>query len=243
MSYGYVNGEAKAGGVYGEVAGNVIVGSRDINAANPRGWGLEIANLRPAANGGGTVVRDNVYTTYAGSGQPAIQISVGSNAVNPSQEVGINDLTIQNNVVYGWTKGITTNAGLVDGATGRNGVNNLVVRNNDFQQTALTPVVEHNNAYSATGESWSNNRYNSVKPDVSGSGGYFKLGGGYVTLPGWKSGIEPTAANVKVTYPDPRGRPAATTRRSAGAGRPTASWRRSGGSRPPTGGPSTRPAR
>ena len=214
MSYGLVNGEVKAGGVTGEVAGNTIVGSRNIDANNPRGWGLEIGNTKSVANGGGVVVKNNVYTTYAGSGQPAIQVTVGSNAVNPTQEVGINDLTIQNNVVYGWTKGITTNGGLVDGATGRTGVNGLIVRNNDFQQTLLTPVVEHNNSYSASGESWSNNRYNSVKTDT-GSQQYFKLGSTYTYLSGWKSGIEPTATEVKVSYPDPS-RTAATYDKSLG---------------------------
>ena len=220
-----------------KVAGNTIVGSRNIDANNPRGWGLEIGNTKPLANGGGVVVKNNVYTTYGGaaSGDP------GHRRVQRGQpHAGSRDQRpeIQNNVVYGWTKGITTNGGLVDGATGRNGVNGLVVRNNDFEQTLLTPVVEHNNNYSASGETWSNNRYNSVKTDT-GSQQYFNLGSTYTYLSGWKSSIEPTATEVKVGYPDPS-RTASTYDKSlGGTGTTTASWPRNGGSRRRSGVPRT----
>ena len=123
MSYGYVNGAEKAGGVSGEISGNVIYGSRDISGS-PRGWGLEIGNTRPVANGGGTVVKNNIYAGYAANGQPAIQLSLGTNVVNPEQGVGINDLTLQNNIVYGWTQGISINGALSRRITGRNALNN-----------------------------------------------------------------------------------------------------------------------
>ena len=67
------------------------------------------------------------------------------NVVNPEQGVGINDLTLQNNIVYGWTQGISVNGSLQDGITGRNALNNVQVLNNDFQQATVTPVVVHRN--------------------------------------------------------------------------------------------------
>src|SRR5205814_466577 len=130
-----------------------------------------------------------------------------TNVDNPEQGVGINDLTLQNNVVWGWTKGLTINAGMVDGATSRNGINGLLVANNDFQNAAATPVLEHGNFYVPGYETWRNNRYNSTKADSS-STPYFRLRSSMLSLPDWQAQVEPTAADVRITYPEPSRSPA-----------------------------------
>ncbi len=218
MSYGYTNAPEKPGGVHGEISGNVIYGSRDISGAL-RGWGLEICNTRSIANGGGTVVKNNIYEAYGQNGQPAIQVTIGSNTTNPDTAVGVNDLTITQNIVYGWTKGITVNAALKDGGTGRTGIHNLQVIGNDFQLSGQTPVVEHPGPVIAPFETWANNRYNALASDISGTG-YFRYNNLITTLASWKSQVEPTAQDALVGYPNASASPGTYDAMLGGTGTP-----------------------
>ncbi len=206
MSYGYANGEETPGGVYGMISGNVIYGSRDISG-QAHGWGLEIGNLRPAAKGGGTMVENNIYYSYAANGQPALQLSVGANSFNPATAVGINDLTLQDNIVYGWTQGVYINPALANGGTGRYALDDVSFLNNDFQQVAATPIVEHGTAYDAAVETWRGNRY-SITGTATSSTPYFQLQNNSMTLAQWQKMVEPTAATPHVAYPDPNSTPA-----------------------------------
>lgn len=201
MSYGYVNGQEKPGGVSGEISGNVIYGGRDISG-QPRGWGLEIGNTRPAASGGGTVVKNNIYTSYAADGQPAIQLTFGTNTTNPEQGVGINDLTIQDNTVFGWTRGLYLNPGFSMGVNGRHSFNNVNILNNEFQQVNATPVVQHGPNFNAAVETWRGNRYDIIGT-ASGSTPFFTIKGLNKTLGDWQGQVEPTASIPQISYPNP----------------------------------------
>jgi hypothetical protein len=208
MSYGYVNGSEKAGGVSGEISGNVVYGSNDISGS-ARGWGLEIANTKAKANGGGTVVKNNVYigSDYAAQGREAIQLSFGTNTNNPTEAVGINDLTFQSNIVYNWNKAVYINPGFVNGGTTRLGYKGVSFLNNEFQQTAAAPIVYHGTAYSAAVETWSGNRYNTK---ATGSPFQLKVGGVVQnqSFAQWQAAVEPTALSQKIAYPDPTRSPA-----------------------------------
>jgi hypothetical protein len=224
MSYGYANGTEKVGGVQGEVSGNVIYGSRDINGA-ARGWGLEITNTKSKANGGGVTVKNNIYVggSYGTLGQPAIQVSNGTNANNPADGVGINDLTIQNNIVYGWTKAVYINPSYVPGGPGRTGLKGLSFLNNDFQQINATPVVYHGTAFSSANETWSGNRYDTDASRTTSSALFqLKVSGTVVnqTTSQWQSLTRRRA-----------GRRRRTTRRSAGPAASTRTWPRRPGCR------------
>src|SRR5205823_741816 len=106
---GLVNGEGPqtVGGVTGEVRGNVYMGSRDVNGS-PRGVGLIVGNIKP---GDGAVISDNVFTQgNTSTSYAAINLAYG-NGVYSGDAVGLNDLTVKDNVVYKWGRGLY----LVDG--------------------------------------------------------------------------------------------------------------------------------
>jgi hypothetical protein len=224
MSYGFEHEHERPGGVFGEVSGNIVYGGRDISGA-ARGWGLEIGNLTPKANGGGTVVKNNIYAGYANDGQPAIQVSIPINVTNPQTAVGVNDLTVQNNIVYGWTKGVYINPGFAMGGTGRFAYNNVSFLNNEFQQVNTTPIVSHGPSYTPSVETWRGNRY-SIQGSASGSTPYFqtKINGTLTnqTLAQWQSTVEPTASTPSISYPDPQRSPASYNATKGGAATPEA---------------------
>ncbi|HEX8913621.1 MAG TPA: hypothetical protein VF796_14780 [Humisphaera sp.] len=136
MSFGLVNGSpVKPGGVSGRVTNNVFVGTRNIGSL-VRGVGLEVGNIKA----GGTSIAGNVFAYGNPTAKlPAIQLAVGSNVENASQAVGINDLTLSNNIVYSWSMGFWVVAGQAPGG-GSKALNNLNVLNNHFQKIA-TPIA------------------------------------------------------------------------------------------------------
>ncbi|MDB5297606.1 MAG: conserved repeat domain protein [Phycisphaerales bacterium] len=219
MSYGLVNGIETLGGVYGEVSGNVVYGARDINGQQ-RGWGIELGNLRPIGSqygGGGTVVKNNIFSSYTDANFPAIQLSYGSVDQNYKDNgVGINDLTVQNNIVYGWSRGLILASGFSPGGTTRFALNNLKVLNNEFESISGNPVVQHGTSYSAAEELWSGNKYN-LKSGATGTN-TFLVKGANVSLSAWQLLAEPTASSAAVAYPDPTRSPATYNASIGGSG-------------------------
>jgi hypothetical protein len=195
LSFGLVNGggPTKAGGVTGRVDGNVFMGGHNL-AGLVAGVGMEISNIKAGA---GAVVSNNVFANGPASDNVAIVLGVGKSTVNGGAAVGINNLTIQNNVVYRWSRGLSVSGSLRPGGHGPSGLNDLVVRNNDFQAITSYQAVMHFASFSKTEETWSGNRYyvpgNSKTPLVVGSRG--------LTVAGWKA-YEPTSQSVQVRYPD-----------------------------------------
>jgi hypothetical protein len=192
MSFGLVNGApAKPGGVEGAVRGNVFIGARKIGD-NDRGWALEVGNIRPGSD---TIVSDNIF---AGGGEaamnPAIFLGVGSDMLNESKTVGINDLTIAGNIVYDWSEGIRLAANLRPGSTGTSRLTGLVVRDNDFQNLDGRAVL-HDMSFVSSAETWSGNRYES-KPG-------FSIANRDVPLDRWRKEREKDAKATTVKYADP----------------------------------------
>lgn len=210
MSFGLVNGsQPTPGGVRGEVSGNVVIGGRDISG-DARGWGLEIGNI----GAGGSSISNNIFTGYAnGTSTAAIQLQVSqNNDANHAVEVGINDLTITNNVVNAWSSALSISKYINGGWTNYQSLSGLTVTNNDFRSTASSTVVDHGNLYKSQYESWSGNRY-----DVTNATDLrFKLRSGSqtsasnVNLNTWNSTVEGgTALQGQLGYVD-AGRTAAT---------------------------------
>lgn len=201
MSFGLVNGSpAVPGGITGAVRGNVFIGSNEAAPQRQRGgWGLDIGNTR---KGAGTVVENNVFAgDSTGTGEfPAISLGVGSYIDNFEQTAGINDVTIQRNVIYNWQQGIRLSQSLKPGDPGPWGMNHVTIRNNDFQRLDAEAIL-HDATYDAANEVWSNNRYNADigrdgggRPDVTVS---LRL----VKWDKWKSDHERDAQLTKVSYP------------------------------------------
>jgi hypothetical protein len=195
LTFGLVNGStAKAGGVVGEVIGNVFLKSRDISGT-PVGLGADLGNLKP---GGNVVMANNLFEEDTQGVNAAITFEPGVGVNNPTQEVGVNTLTVQNNIVRSWAYGMLVSGSLVPGGTGQTALNGLVVRNNDFQGMLKTKIIDQLPVYDPRYEDWSGNRYNTSAPQS----GWFNLQGSLVSYSTWQSRIEPNASATAVSYVD-----------------------------------------
>jgi hypothetical protein len=154
MSFGLVNGSpVKPGGVSGRVTNNVFMGTRNIGS-QVRGIGLEVGNIKR----GGTQISGNLFANGSPTTKlPAIQLSVGSNNDNGGTAVGINDLTVSNNVVYNWSQGFWVVGGQAPGS-GPKALNNLTVSNNQLQKIATAQAIIKGSPYG----SYSNNLYSTM---------------------------------------------------------------------------------
>ena len=118
--------------------------------------GLEIGNIRA---GGGTVVSNNIFTNGNNSGLPAILITNGSGTKNEAETVGVNDLTIQGNHVYKWSRGVVVSGSLKPGVTGPAGLNRVRIQKNDFQRIFASSIIQHYTVPNPAAVAWSANRY------------------------------------------------------------------------------------
>jgi hypothetical protein len=191
MSFGLVNGSpATSGGVSGDVENNVFIGGgQDSISGGQRGWALEIGNTK---KGAGVTVADNVFAGDGTGKFPAIILGVGSNMDNTDQTVGINDLTIRDNVIHHWYQGIRVSAGLEAGKGGPNALNGLTITNTDFQDLTSRPVM-HDVAFGKSAEKWSGNRYEDWTSTLQ-----YQL----ISWDKWKKDYESGASKTSVSYPD-----------------------------------------
>jgi hypothetical protein len=175
-------GVVKPGGVTGVVSDNVFTGGHRINGT-PAGMGILLGNIKSAS------VSHNLFSYGDTSTQiPAINVSPIHGTANPAQAVGINNLTISNNVVYHWGEAIGVGGGM--------NINGLSVNHNDFQNIFSYQAVDQGAGMS--GVSYSSNRYNvpgnQSTPVLLGSKG--------LTLSQWAA-YDHGSQNVQVKYPAP----------------------------------------
>jgi hypothetical protein len=195
MSYGLVNGDyLKAGGVSGNVSGNVFMGGRSIGGS-ARGWAIQLGNIKSAT------VSNNIMTDDASGQMGAISLETGGNLKNASSGVGINNLTIENNIVNKWYMAMELSGSLKMGGSGYTGVHNLVVRNNQFQNvdSQWNRIISHSGSMSSSVEHWSYNKYY----DNSSNSQWFFQGTSTVSLSSWKSKLEPTAVASQSIWKNP----------------------------------------
>jgi hypothetical protein len=194
-SFGLVNGSTtKAGGVEGEVSGNVYLGNRAIGTQG-RGWGLEIGNTKV---GGSTIVKDNVFAHDTQRLYPAIMLSYGTGGDNATNSVGVNNVTVQNNTVYDWHQGLSTNKDFLSGGTGYKAINDVVVKDNDFQTNSTSQIVLLNHARNAGEETWLGNDY-----WASAASNWFSIQSTLKSFNAWTAAVEPTATALQRDYVDP----------------------------------------
>ncbi len=173
-SFGSADGVmSTVGGVSGSLIGNVVMGDRASqtiyyvakNGSTPAyyaigpgtafGQGFVIANTAPGAN---VLCEYNVFTGDTQNAKPAITLTMATTTTNPSQAVGINDLTVAYNVIDGWRWGIQTDGRFVPGSTGLYALNGLTLSHNDFVNSNVD-LVRHDGVFAASAESWSADRY------------------------------------------------------------------------------------
>jgi len=118
-------------GVTADVRGNVILDGKDIDAANPRGWGMWFGNIAS-----GRVVHNVIANNTLGT-QPSVMILDGSPGI------GIHDLVIENNILFNWGGSLLVNGDSLQ-------ITNIDLIDNDVQNTTWqTPLLEHTLASSA----------------------------------------------------------------------------------------------
>jgi hypothetical protein len=129
MTFGLVNGDGPmvTGGVGGSVVGNVVVGTCAIDGS-PRGIGLILAHTKPGAN---VRVAENVFANDPQKMHACIQIQSGQGKYE-ADGVGLNDATIENNIVDGWKSALSVEGEMKAGGSGKNSINRVTVRNNRF---------------------------------------------------------------------------------------------------------------
>ena len=154
LSFGLVNGSpVTPGGVSGQVVNNVFMGTKNIGS-QIRGVAVEAGNIKR----GGTTISGNVIANGAATTKlPGIQLTWGSGNANASTAVGINDLTMANNVVYRWSVGLWVVYGQAPG-TGQRALNNLRVGNNHFQEIQQAGAINPG----ATAGTYAGNFYTTV---------------------------------------------------------------------------------
>ena len=158
-SFGDADGaDSAVGGVSGALIGNVVVGDKaeqtivynstagayQITAGLGFGQGFVIANTKPGA---GVIVQNNIFTQDSQNAKPAITLTMATGTSNPSSAVGINDLTISNNIANGFRIGIQTDGRFVPGGTGLYALNDLKIANNDFINNS-TEEIRHDGTFS-----------------------------------------------------------------------------------------------
>lgn len=188
LSYGSMPDEwdPKAGGISGTVSGNVIRDSGDVDAATTRGIGIQIGNIKSAT------VEDNILAHDAtASATSAIAIEVRRKTSPQVADEKVQNLTLQNNVIYDWRGGIryTTSA-----------LTAVKLQNNDVQ--ALVRPSELVNYFGTTFSaetSYAGNHWNS-KADPAA---WFILGATNQSYDQWlTTSGEQGATNTVVIYPD-----------------------------------------
>ena len=127
LSYGLVNGagEITTGGVCGNVTGNIMFGSNTI-AGQERGVGVEFDNIKV---GGNTSITKNVIAHSNGQPMPAFYLHPG-NGTFQAQQVGINDLLMEENIVLDWKYSLTVDPAMKAGGTGWTSINRVTLTNN-----------------------------------------------------------------------------------------------------------------
>jgi len=184
-----------AGGVVARVAGNLFLGGRDINGL-PRGYGMEIGNTKPGA---GSVIEDNIFAHDTEGNFAAMRLSHGSAPGNLSEAVGLNDLTIRQNIVYDWWYALDSDDDYVPGGAGFKSLNDLEVYDNDFQQMISPQIVKHDYALDDDAEVWDRNNY----WDESPASTWFRIGADLVSFEQWQDALEGGADRTQRKYLDP----------------------------------------
>jgi len=176
-------------GVRAEVLGNVILDGKDIDGANPRGWGLVLSNLA-AGRAAFNLITANVF-----GGQPRALIVDGDAHGDAGPSLGVHDTTIAGNILYNWGGGVA-----VEGDDTQ--VTNLEFVRNDLQNVVLPePLVEHAVADTmAVVHSAQNRFFNQVVP----AGAWTEIEAVPHSIAYWKQQVgDDTSVVERVTYADP----------------------------------------
>jgi hypothetical protein len=178
------------GGVIANVRWNVILDGKDIDAANPRGWGMWFANIL-SGNVANNVIADNTLGT-----QPNVITLDGEYVGDVGPSVGVHDLVIASNILYDWGGGV-----LVKGDSTQ--LTDVSFIDNDLQNTNWpTSLLEYPKASSiAAFQSAGNHFYCKLVPVTA----WTEIASVPQAISYWLLLVgDTTSTGKKVAYPDPQ---------------------------------------
>lgn len=176
--------EPNPGGVVASARGNVILDGKNIDAANPRGWGIDLANIAQ-----GTVAYNIVANQTLGT------MPIPMTLYGDSNGTGVHNTLIERNVFYNW--GGTAS---IRGSSTQ--VTSLSLRHNDLADwTVPDQILEHGSSSSTASVSSAHNRFYSTNP----SGAWMRAGSTNYSLNGWKNLVGDTTSSPLPSnaYPAP----------------------------------------
>ena len=160
-----------ANGGVGSVRRNVVMEGKDIDPANPRGWGIEIGGWSSG------VIADNLLTKNPNCNQPSGIIV--STAVN---------LTVERNLIHDWRAGIRING---SGSS----VSGLRLLGNKIQESTSTDSLLVHADSSSVGSvvQAGDNRFHRQL----GNSSWIQNGGSTITLQNWKTLVGDTTSSMQ----------------------------------------------
>ncbi|MBK7875210.1 MAG: right-handed parallel beta-helix repeat-containing protein [Planctomycetes bacterium] len=188
--------EPNPGGVSVVARGNVVLDGKNIDAANPRGWGIDLANINS-----GTVAYNIV------ANQTLASFPIPFNLYGNSSGLGVHDTVFEHNIVSNW-------GGSVNVAGTSTQLTSILFRNNDFNSTIDTDqLIEHTTASNTAAIDSVQNRFFSINVPTA----WMRSGSTNLSLSGWKNLVGDTTSTTIPTgaYADP-GRTIATYNQSLG---------------------------
>ncbi len=193
----------EAGGVQADVRGNVILDGKDIDAANPRGWALWLANIQS-----GHVAYNVVANNSLGTLPNAVTID-GAYAGDYGPTLGVHNLTIDKNVFYDWGGSL-----LAEGDSSQ--ITQLTFAGNDEQNTSWpTSLLECPVGSSTAAFQSSSNRFFCQLVPTSD---WTEINSVPHPIDYWLSLVgDSTSVVQQVSYPDPTRSPASYNATLGGA--------------------------
>ena len=198
VSYGNADGAmSTAGGVSGEISGNVVDGDKGVGTGL-YGQGFAIGNITP---GKGLLFQNNIIAHDTQNARAAILLTMATGTTTPGVAVGENDVTIQNNIIYGWYRAIEEDGRFQPGGTGLYAYNNVSFISNDIIGS-VNRLVRKDGKYDPTQEHWSSNRYYDAALTQPN---WFTILGNTVSATQWKTAVDPTGTILTAppAYADP----------------------------------------
>ncbi len=187
MSFGLVpdDWDPKTGGVTGTLAGNVVRDASDIDATNQRGIGIQLGNIQSA------MVDDNILAHDSSLGMASIAIDVRRKTNPLVADEKVQNLTIQNNIIYDWRGGIRFGTSALVGVS---------IQNNDVQEPVRTSeLVNYFGAGFTPETTYAGNHWFSL----ANPGAWFTIGATSQSFDQWiVTTNEQGATNTLVVYAD-----------------------------------------
>ena len=171
-------------GINVDVRRNVILDGKDIDAQNPRGWGIVLSNV---ASG---TVANNIIANQTLAHYPIMLDIVGD-----QWGWGVYNTLIEKNIFSNWGGSVTLNGSSSNLST-------LTFRQNDLQDTVTQgALIDHNNSSSTAAIHSSGNRFYSQNAPA---GSWTQIGQQNYSLTAWKSAVGDTTSFIgQAGYPLP----------------------------------------